>query len=316
MGKRKLHNQIYFQCDWTGLPMRFTNAWMPTWKDDKLTKHGSYSCWECVVAHAWEMHKEGITSSTELSRVRGYVDNLVGCEVQLAPHWTQLQWFSPTKEPNVNEITSGEDFMCIVEKSSRKETTAVLLTSDGKSSEVLIKCDDQVSKFTAHLTRPLLPQTNKTPSSFVMQRKKLFKDKDLTIVYWPEKNGLPLNQIATNLFKVQIYGDVLLAQQTKEACFMFRERFVPYSLENYAEQFNTKKRSMKETSTVHGITMHLEMQEELNAVEVQASSNASAPSELAMASVCPAPSGQELAALARLRTPEQAKRPKKAKLVS
>ena len=46
-------------------------------------------------------------------------------------------------------------------------------------------------------------------------RKKGSKDRDLTVFYWPFKNGLPFNQTASNMFKMQIYGDVLLVQQTR-----------------------------------------------------------------------------------------------------
>ena len=60
MGKRKLHAETYFQCDWTGLPMRYTNCYMPSWNESgKLMKHGSYACWEAVVAHAEEIATPG-----------------------------------------------------------------------------------------------------------------------------------------------------------------------------------------------------------------------------------------------------------------
>ena len=59
MGKRKQHGITYYQCDWTGLPMRSTNCYMPTWNGDKLVKHGSYAYWECVVAHVHELEKAG-----------------------------------------------------------------------------------------------------------------------------------------------------------------------------------------------------------------------------------------------------------------
>ena len=59
MGKRKQHGITYYQCEWTGLPMRSTNCYMPTWNGDKLVKHGSYAYWECVVAHVHELEKAG-----------------------------------------------------------------------------------------------------------------------------------------------------------------------------------------------------------------------------------------------------------------
>ena len=39
MGKRKLHNKSFFQCDWTGFPMNKSYCYMPTWDtNNKLVK--------------------------------------------------------------------------------------------------------------------------------------------------------------------------------------------------------------------------------------------------------------------------------------
>ena len=60
MGKRKLHHSIYYQCDWTGLPMHKSHCYMPHVAKDKkgrqvIAKRGSYCNWESVVAHAYKM---------------------------------------------------------------------------------------------------------------------------------------------------------------------------------------------------------------------------------------------------------------------
>ena len=34
MGKRKIHGITYYQCDYTGLPMRTSYCYAPTWKED------------------------------------------------------------------------------------------------------------------------------------------------------------------------------------------------------------------------------------------------------------------------------------------
>ena len=34
MGKRKIHGVTYYQCDCTGLPMRTSYCYAPTWKED------------------------------------------------------------------------------------------------------------------------------------------------------------------------------------------------------------------------------------------------------------------------------------------
>ena len=56
MGKRKLHDSSFYQCDWTGFTMQSSNCYMPTWAsslpNEKASKRGSYCNWESVVAHA------------------------------------------------------------------------------------------------------------------------------------------------------------------------------------------------------------------------------------------------------------------------
>ena len=90
--------------------------------------------------------------------------------------------------------------------------------------------EDIRDNFAKHLTRPYALQGPlHTPQSFQTVRKKGSKDRDLTVFYWPFKNGLPFNQTASNMFKMQIYGDVLLVQQTREPCFLPRDRYVAYS---------------------------------------------------------------------------------------
>ena len=100
--------------------------------------------------------------------------------------------------------------------------------------------EDIRDNFAKHLTRPYALQGPlHTPQSFQTVRKKGSKDRDLdlTVFYWPFKNGLPFNQTASNMFKMQIYGDVLLVQQTREPCFLPRDRYVNYTLLAFNEQF-------------------------------------------------------------------------------
>ena len=57
MGKRKLHDKTYYQCDWTALPMDSPACYMPSFDGKKLKKRGNYCNWESVVAHANHLHQ-------------------------------------------------------------------------------------------------------------------------------------------------------------------------------------------------------------------------------------------------------------------
>ena len=108
MGKRKLHGQTYFQCDWTGLPMRATNCFMPTWNDaSKLVKHGSYCNWESVVAHAAEEWRDRKISDEQHGKVIAYVNEAAGTVVQQAPHYSSLAWFLRSPEQESDNVLPG-----------------------------------------------------------------------------------------------------------------------------------------------------------------------------------------------------------------
>ena len=75
-----------------------------------------------------------------------------------------------------------------------------------------------------------------------------------------------------------------MVHQSKEACFLPRERYVSYSLANFHELFNKGKRKEVSTLSAEEYTQtKAEMTSELQLLEATASANASLPSELAMA---------------------------------
>jgi hypothetical protein len=267
---------------------------MPDWNvAGKLLKHGSYVCWEAVIAHAQES-----CMPDKLAMIREHVNALVGCPVQPAPHWTHLVWFA--RGDDVNTIDTPEAFLqecCKTEGA----VMAVRMLTDGTTHEVMCSQDDIRAKFVSHLSRPFnLQGPVHEPQSFQTVRRKSSKDRDLTVFYWPFKNGLPFNQTASNIFKVEIYGDVLLVQQTKEPCFLPRERYINYFNATFQEQFanKTKRKDNAPTLSIDDYgTAKAQMTSELQVVEALSSASASVPGELAMAAVLPPPSGKELAKL-------------------
>jgi hypothetical protein len=306
MGKRKIHGTTYFQCDWTGLPMRQTNCYMPDWNESgKLLKHGSYVCWEAVVAHAME------NEEAKRERVLQYIYNLVGCTVQPAPHWSKLSWFA---RDCVGEIASPSDFLEAC-RSSEGSVVAVRMLHDGSTHDVICSHTDTVHKFEAHLTRPFnLQGPVHEPQSFQTVRKKsMNKDRDLTVFYWPFKNGLPFNQTASNIFKMQIYGDALLVQQSKEPCFLPRERYINYFEADFHEQYTTKQKRKADSahfSAEDYSVIKAQMASDLERVEAAASASALVPGRVAMAAVLPSPSGKEIAQLLQARGESAPKKPR------
>lgn len=306
MGKRKMHGQTYFQCDWTGLPMRQTNCYMPGWAEgnNKLVKTGSYCCWEAVVAHAEQNAQTGVIDEAKLHLIQEHINTLVGAHVSVAPHWSRLSWFA-RGDTQENIITSPEVFLdeCCRQDGPIAAVRIPHTFHGGTTHEVLCSPEDTQSKFTKHLTRPFsLQGPVHEPQCFQTVKGKGKRDADLTVIYWPFKNGLPYNNTASTMFKMQIYGDALLVQQSKEPCFLPRTRYVNYFQSTFTEQFATTKKKAALCATLSESDYALakqQMASELQQVEDRASSLACAPGEIAKGAVLPPPSGKELADLLR-----------------
>ena len=82
MGKRKLHDRTYYQCDWTALPMDSPACYMPSFDGKKLKKRGNYCNWESVVAHANHLHEVDKTlEADEYEAVVEHVYELTGTNI-------------------------------------------------------------------------------------------------------------------------------------------------------------------------------------------------------------------------------------------
>ena len=74
MGKRRLHEQVYYQCDWTGFPMDSPNCYMPHWVGKRLVKKGNYCNWESVVAHA--SHIYDVEKKMEVEELTAIIEHV------------------------------------------------------------------------------------------------------------------------------------------------------------------------------------------------------------------------------------------------
>lgn len=299
--------------------MRTTNCYMPGWRFEhegadspvKLLKHGSYCCWEAVVAHATEMKGNGMSHET-WKRVIDYIDDLVGCPVLEAPHWSLLRWLNRWETENQIYNSANEFMDAIMYNERLPPVVAVVLNSAGETYEVHCNVDDIKGRFATKLQTPKIMQNapEHTPQCFTTSRKKALKDRDLVVFYWPFKNGLPYNSSASEKLKMQIYGDVLFVQQSKEPCFLPRERFINFTCAHYTDHFNNKyKRKEHNPLTLSATDYELakaQMTSELQSSEQLASANAVLPGEIAKASVLPPPTGKELALIAEGRAAARA----------
>ena len=266
MGKRKLHGTTFFQCDWTGFPMKSTNCFLPSWhgndKDTgKMTKKGFYCNWESVLAHAQFLCVPDDEASCKWLRdVTEFVHEQTGAVyLQQAPHFNDLAHIKGSMT-----MQQFHDTCC----AHMGPIPAVKITQTGEIIDFHLQPVNGKICIKDYLHKSY--NDTEEISTFRSTRKaRASNNRDLTVFYYNSK-ALPLNQMATNVFKMQLYGDMVLTQISKEASFLPRDRYIPYTKSNFEEQFTRKKKRVSETDALdmQGYAcVHQEMQQDFKAIE-------------------------------------------------
>jgi len=275
MGKRKLHTGVFYQCDWTGFPMKQVFCYMPSWSNcGKLLKKGSYCNWESVVAHAAHLlAREGITTA-EYAKVMDHIEHVTGTVPTVAPHFSELAHTTGRMDVQTFHAT------CAAQESP---VMGVKITPQGEIFELLLFPEDGRFNFAKYLHSPF--NYPSAPSTFHSMRKKgacKMTERDLGVWYYATKE-LPHNATASNVFKMQLYGDVLLVQQSREACFMPRERYVSFSKNHFDDAFAKKRKRCAEppsmTTEAYAAAKD-EMQKVLNLYEQKVAEKAVVPKDV------------------------------------
>ena len=282
MGKRKLHGIVFYQCDYTGFPMRYSNCYMPSWdpKTGKLVKKGSYCNWESVLAHVNMLSGDVSITCVEQERekIRQHIAGITGIDHKCmvpAPAVSELYHMSG----NTTRL-SPDDYhnMCTYVHDPIK---GVKITTEGEIIDIVITPTSGVLRFADYLH----PSSyDGEPQKFRSIRKKITNQtaKDLTVIYCPCRD-LPANTVASNVFKMQLHGDVIMVQTSKEQSFLPRERFVSYTRQEFCDQFMKKRKR----NTVETPAMEIEeynkakrqMQEQFTAFEAHGSKDAKEPKQ-------------------------------------
>jgi hypothetical protein len=265
MGKRKLGDYDYYQCDYTGLPMRNSNCYMPSYsKAGKLVKQGSYCCWEAVIA-----------ACNGDKNVQNLVDDIVGCTVAMAPDRGALSWLCDT-----GPIMNIDEFLAACDDPN-KPVNVIEITVDGRLTEAVIA------------RRAYLGFAHR----FTTMRKKS-KDKAYEVCF----NGVGApNALATQYFRQELSGTVYVALKSKELAIQERARYLTLDIESFKASFQTvRKRKVEAFDASEYAEMKKEMHNELMLVEHAASDATRTPMELAKAAVMPSATGLEIANLVRM----------------
>ena len=268
MGKRKINDIVYYQCDYTGMPMRASNCYIPSYSvAGKLLKHGSYCCWEAVIA-----------ASGGDTNVQALVDEIVGCAVARAPDQCTLSWLSET-----GAIANIDEFLAACDDPN-KPVHVIEIAVDGRLTEAVIA------------RRAYASFTHR----FTTMRKK-GKEKAYEVCF----NGVGApNTVATQYFKQELSGNVYVALKSKELAIKERSRYLPLDIESFKTMFASRKRKIDALDKSDYESVKTEMKNELMRVEAQAAQGTQKPADLAKAALMPPASGMEIAALVRMQADE------------
>ena len=268
-----MHGDAFYQCDYTGFPMRQAYCYMPTWDQcGKLVKKGSYCNWESVLAHAAMLY--ATPYDAEFDRVKAHVTAITGTErLRDAPPYTELYHMKGQMTPKEYHEKCVYSDDCIM---------GVKITVDGEVIEVVLGPNDGIFHFEDFMHKPYAYH-GKAQVFHSMRKKSGVTAKDLTVLYYPSRD-LPVNNVASNVFKMQLHGDVLMVQQIREQSFMPRERYVTYTRQEFMDQFMKKrKRGNVEAPAMSPEDYDVakkQMQQKLKEFEAEITKTAKKPAEM------------------------------------
>ena len=296
MGKRKMHGLSYYQCDWTGFPMRNSNCYLPDYRDGVLQKRGHYCNWEAVQAHIFHMYYTLKTlEDKDMQKMHEHIKNITGellggSEMRMLYGFEHLQHFNGPVGPADWHEESIKTY---------KQVTAIRVCPDNNVHEV------DMEPFNGEFTYGdyLGLGYPSAPLVHVVTLKKI-KGKSHTVdiyyIQYEDDEG-EANTLATQHSKTKIRGDALYVLKSRETSFLPRDRAVDFTRETYDTLFGKKRKKVPEEnalSTEQYDQMKDEMKSSLRDFEAQASSSAVTPQELVAGAKMPAPIGKELADLA------------------
>lgn len=262
MGKRKHLEESYTLCDYTCWPLAHDDLkrYLPLWKNGRVVKTGTYKCWEAVVSHILYMKTHNTKPAAmqdqkwDAEKSLQLVHEAAGRPVLPGPEYTDLSHF---KERGFDAAA----YMGSCDK-LRAPISAVSIGIVGETCTTqgcTISADSNGS-YKAHVSQffdgkeyNVIKPTRKV--------KGLPKFKELIVMTLVD-NTLPMNKKAKQLFKMCLFGPVLVACINKEDNSMCE-----FTLEQFKNAFDVPPVKKKQTDSVDGMDTdsYSKIQDELNA---------------------------------------------------
>lgn len=292
MGKRKLHRSSFFQCDYTGYPLKNSCCYMPTWPDStndaptsgRLVKKGTYCNWESVAAHAQMQRSDDLITHEQHLAVIDHIHSITGSSyLRVAPSFDRLSHFKG--KMGMDEFHRE----CCAQDGP---INVVKITPEGEVLDILVQPNENGQFiFKDYMHKPYQALPDKPMCFNTVRKSRPLRDKELSVWYWADR-GLPANSVASNTFKMQLHGDIILTQHSKEHCFLPRERYLSFTKGQFDDQYAKKRRrtmDIPSISSVEYTKVKANMQASLDAYESARKVGAVPPAELSRVMAMPMP---------------------------
>ena len=290
MGKRRLHGLSYHQCDWTGIPMRNSNCYMPDFSRGDLFKKGHYCNWEAVVAHALHMRSVQQLNEIDLQKILEHVNQVTGRKVKAAAPVLLLR--------HLGGDLSIEEWhkLCCREPSSKAFRTIVATPEGRVYEDSCLQSDTMFEHYQCVSTSRKIKGTTHGVDIY-------FHILPCISTGYDESH---INTSATQHIKsingMTVRGDAIYVLKSRENCFLARDEPINMSMTDYETLLGKKRKKAQvqeealSTEDYHQVKS--QMQVSLSEYEARVSASAVTPMELVAGAKMPAPIGKELAALA------------------
>ena len=238
MGKRKHFEQAYHLCDYTCYPLGANDSkrYLPLWKNGKVVKTGTYITWEAVVSHILHMKSRG-TKPLAMAELKWdaekslqLVHEAAGRPVMPGLPYGDLDHF------NINGQKMQEYLVACNNKRAPVTSMAIRTMGDTCTAHDFTLTPDGSGDYKACISAffdgkayNVIKPTRKV--------KGLPKFKELIIMTLVD-NDMPLNKKAKQLFRMNLFGPVLLACNNKD-----ENTLCEFNTEQYRAAFDSPLKS-------------------------------------------------------------------------
>lgn len=240
MGKRKhLQSQLTL-CDYTSYPISQTQPkrYLPIVKNEKVIKCGSYITWEAAASHAAYMKSQNqmpaCVDKWQPQKSMELLNEAAGRQVLAGPDYTQLNHFKENGD-------SLSDYLCQCDRTRGPlKVVSILTVQDTCMAQQYILSPEKNGDFSTAISTFFQNQ----PYNVIKPTKKikgLPKNKELTVLTLVD-NQEPLNKKAKQLFRMNLFGPILLVCIDKEQA----GNYLDFTFDEYKKAFDPEKQTKKQ----------------------------------------------------------------------